>query len=130
MDQMASSSLDENTSSWNRINRRGGSFLLIACLFGCFAFAKLMANTKLGLRLALVDDRTIGEIRLIRLVQEHPWVICLYFGSLVAVWLWLALRSAPRASTLVCLVLLSLPCLFYIRACLHIGTKLLELLPA
>ncbi len=45
---MVSSKENENASLWKRINRRGGSFLLVACLFGVTVLSHLMAVLKMG----------------------------------------------------------------------------------
>ena len=114
-----------STPIWNRLNRRAESFLLLPLLFGVFVIAHLLALTKVGLSLALVDDRTVGEIRLIQFVQSHLWVVALYFALLIAVWCWIRACSASLLVTFISLLLLSMPCLLYIRSCLHIGSKLL-----
>ena len=115
----------ETASLWKRINGRGGSFLPLVILFGITALSHLMAFGKMGLPFALVDDRTMGEIHLIQLVQDHIWVLAIYFALLITAWFWLAVRSASRLVTLISLLFLSVPGLLYIRACVHIGSKLL-----
>jgi hypothetical protein len=89
--------------------------------------AHFMAHTRSGLvhDFGLVDDRTLGELRLIQFIQTNLWVFGVYFGFLLGVWFWLGFRWAPRSLTIFCLGLLLFPCLLYIRACLHIAGKLL-----
>jgi hypothetical protein len=114
-------------SAWACMSRSGGSFFLIVNLFWLFYLTHLMAFWKAKLSLALVDDRTIGEIRLIHMLQENPWVAGVYFAGLLGVWCLLALRSTSRWNKVLCFGLLCLPCLLYVRACLHISNKLLGL---
>ena len=84
----------KDTSMWRRLNQRGGSLLLVIILFGFVGFNHLFAFTKLGVSLAVVDDRTLGEIRLIQFVHDHMWIPAIYFAFLVAVWMSLSLRAA------------------------------------
>jgi hypothetical protein len=125
--QMKALSATQHPAHWTRIKLRAGSFLFIVILFGICGMAHFMAQTKSGLAhyFALVDDRTLGELRLIQFIQTNLWIFGVYFGFLLGVWFWLGIRSASRFLTILCLGLLSLPCLLYIRACLHISNKLL-----
>lgn len=61
----------KDPSVWKRLNQRGGSLFLLIVLFDFVGFNHLFAFTKLGVSLAVVDDRTLGEIRLIQFVQDH-----------------------------------------------------------
>jgi hypothetical protein len=115
----------EYTSRWNRVNQRGGSLVLIILLVWVSVATHAMALLKMDFSLALADDRTIGEVRLIGFVRDQPWIALLYFGFLIGIWFWLGLRVASWWRMVFSLAVLSLPCVLYIRACYHIGFKLL-----
>jgi hypothetical protein len=117
----------ENTTTWQSLNRSGGSLFFLTILFAISVFLHFMARGKIDL--VALDDRAAGEARLIDFVHGHLWIPPLYFAFLVAVWFRLSVANAGKVPMFAALLLLSTPVLFYDRACLHINFKLLSVQP-
>jgi len=82
-----------------------------------------MARERLGWGM-IIDDRTLGEIRLIKLIDRHFWILTTYFLFLLGIWFWLSLRNGGRLVMAITLLLMSTPLFLYMRASLHISSKL------
>src|SRR6266542_2310884 len=109
------------------INRHSASSVLLLLVLGASTFAHVLARVRMDMasRFAIMDDRTIGQMRVINFVHAHCWVAIAYAVVFLASLLWLELRDAPRWVVWVTFVLLALPCLTYAWACLCIGNKVI-----
>jgi hypothetical protein len=84
------------------------------------AHAKMDFNNR---QFAVMDDRTMREVRVIDFLHANLWLPLLYSAVFAGSVLWLEYRGAPRWAVWGTFVLLALPCLTYARACLHIVGK-------
>src|SRR5437868_2403813 len=72
------------------INRHCGSCFALALLLGLAATSHVEANWKTGLsdHFALVDTRTVRELRIIGYIHSHLWVPASYGVMFFACLLW------------------------------------------
>ena len=108
------------------INRHSAPSVLLLLILGASTFAHVLAHVRMDAasrQFAIMDDRTIGQMRIIDFVHAHCWVVIAYAVVFLASLLWLELRDAPRWSIWVTFAVLALPFLAYAEACLRIGNK-------
>lgn len=109
-----------------RINRSGGSIASLFVLFGVIAHTHWLARFRMEMadrQFALMDDRTLYEMKTIDFIHGHLWLVAAYFTVFLCCLLWLELRTAPRWVVCVTFIVWALPSLTYARACFHIGNK-------
>ena len=96
-------------------------------VLGASTFAHVLARVRMDMasRFAIMDDRTIGQMRVIDFMNAHRSVAITYAAVFLASLLWLEFRAAARWVVWVTFVLLALPCLTYAWACLCIGNKVI-----
>jgi len=107
-------------------NRHAASSMLLVLLLGASAVADFMARTRMDManrRFAIMDGRTVREMRVIDFIHAHLWIVIAYLAVFLAFLLWLEFRGAPRWSVWVTFIMLAVPALTYGSACLHIGNK-------
>lgn len=113
----------------HQLNRHGAALIAMALLvLACVALHNI-ASIKVGLShmFALMDLRTAREVELIKYVNSHLWLPAFYIIAFASCLIWLEIRNAPRWAVWVTFSLLALPCLGYLRACAHIGNKIITL---
>ena len=116
------------SESFKWFNRHGAPLVLLLLLLGAAAFANLMARLRMDMadrRFALMDERTIHEMRVIDFLNDRPWIVIAYVAVSLACFLWLKLRTAPRSTVWAMFTVLALQVLIYGNACLHIGNKVI-----
>jgi hypothetical protein len=94
------------------------------------AFADFMARIRMDLanrQFAIMDERTVREMRVIDFIHTHLWMVIAYVAVFLACLLWLESRPMPRWSVWVTFIVLALPALAYGNACLHIGNKFIHM---
>jgi len=102
---------------------------MLALVLGLAVLVHGMARLKMDLadHFALMDMRTLRELRLIAYVHTHLWLPASYAVVFFACLLWLEIRVVPRWAVWLSFILLSMPCLAYMWACAHIDNKVLSL---
>ncbi len=96
--------------------------MLLVLLLGACAFADFRARMKMDManrKFAIIDDRTVREMRLIDFIPTHFWIVVAYVALSLVCLLWLEFRAASRWSVWVTFTVLALPTLAYGSACLH-----------
>ena len=100
--------------------------MLVVLLLGACAFADFMARIRMDMasrHFAIMDDRTVRDIRFIDFMHAHLWMVIAYMVVFLGSLLWLECRAVTRWSVWVTFIVLALPALAYGSACLHIGNK-------
>jgi len=115
------------TAALKWINRHSAPSVLLLLLLGASTFAHVLAHARMDIasRFAIMDDRTIGQMRVIDFMHAHRSVAITFTAAFLASLLWLEFRAAARWVVWVTFVLLALPCLTYAWACLCIGNKVI-----
>ena len=105
-------------------NRHPASTIPLAALLGACVFAHLAALSWMetpGRQVASLPARTVRCMTLIDFINNHGWMALAYVATFLGCLVWLEIRAAPRWSVWTTFVILSLPCLAYLRACLYLG---------
>src|SRR6266516_4864827 len=110
------------------INRHSAPSVLLLLILGASTFAHVLAHVRMDAasrQFAIMDDRTIGQMRVIDFMNAHRSAAITYAAVFLVSLLWLELRDAARWVVWVTFVLLALPCVTYAWACLCVGNKVI-----
>lgn len=105
--------------------------MCLVLLMGVCFFLDFMARLKMrsAEMFALMDDRTIREMKVIDFIHQHWWFVAVYILIFWAALLRLEFRSASRGIVWLSFSLFALPLFAYCGACAHISNKILVPLP-
>lgn len=123
---MLHSSASRSFTRINHATRLVGQTWAVLFILGVAALFHFDAHSRMELahrQFAIMDDKTILEMRIIDFLHDNYWIATLYGAIYLGSMLWLARTNYPRRIVWGAFILLMQPVLPYIAICFKIGGK-------